>query len=285
MDLGWMQRSCLSEPLCGASHCLHAYQFSESTLPRKECVTSMPHVSKRCIQFPELSLPRKEYVTSAFFTSTRTRVGADEEYLNRLGVRQMIVPTPRVISTMQSANYDFSTDPYFFPLFDTAVYGTSTVPPQLLPDPPLIETFDISCLSPPTNHLLNDTPLPNPFVPFETTWFDLASSSLPPLNNFLHRGSFHNQPAPLPFASGSEMTGMTGSHSTTPTRRVQNGSRRNEEERIEYLRNDKFIVSFTKARVTCAGCKKTIKLDTRNGARHYPGFWVRHREICKGVKK
>ena len=46
----------------------NVYQFPELRFPGKECVTSTPHVSKRCIQFPELSLPRKECVTSAFFT-------------------------------------------------------------------------------------------------------------------------------------------------------------------------------------------------------------------------
>ena len=50
----------------------NVYQFRESRIPGKECVsTSTPHVSS-------LSLPRKERVTSAFLTSTRTRASTWE---------------------------------------------------------------------------------------------------------------------------------------------------------------------------------------------------------------
>ena len=179
---------------------------------------------------------------------------------------------------MQSAN---DADPYFFASPEIASYGPSTVPPQLFSDPP-IETFDLSWLSPPATNLdlLYDTPFANSFLPvhlFETSWFaDSATSKIPPLNDFQHRDSFHSQPIPLPSASVSE-TRSSVTH-VTPKRRVQKGRRQSEEDRIKLLQNDKYVVSFTEARVTCAGCQKTIKLDTRNGAR---GFWVSHRGKSK----
>src|SRR5258707_3533569 len=211
--------------------CLHAHQFSESTLPRKECVTSSPHdqlkknhVSKRCIQSPELSLPRKECVTSQL---ERVQVlgRAGEEYLNQLGVRQIIIPSPPY--TMQSANNTFSTDPYFAPL-ENAAYGPSTVPLQQFPNPPPVESFDLSWSSPPpATNLLYNTPFPNlfPLHPFETPWFaESAASQFPPLDNNQHGCSF--QPVPLPSASS---TGSSAETHITPTRRVRNGKRRGEE--------------------------------------------------------
>ena len=35
--------------------------------------------------------------------------------------------------------------------------------------------------------------------------------------------------------------------------------------------------------MTCSGCMKRIKLDSRNRARYYPGFWLKHKGICPGV--
>ena len=184
---------------------------------------------------------------------------------------------------MQSANNTFSSDPYFAPL-ENAAYGPSTVPPQLFPNPPPVESFDLSWPSPPpATNLLYNTPFPNlfPLHPFETPWFaESAASQFPPLDNNQHGCSF--QPVPLPSASS---TGSSAETHITPTRRVRNGKRRGEETRIEILQNDKYVIAFTEAQVTCAGCHKPIKLDTRNGARHYPGFWVKHRGICKGIKK
>jgi len=55
-------------------------------------------------------------------------------------------------------------------------------------------------------------------------------------------------------------------------------------ERHDKLKNDEYVLSFTATRVKCAGCLKEIKLDSRDGARFYPGFWQRHKRRCKGVK-
>ena len=186
---------------------------------------------------------------------------------------------------MEPANDAFSTDPYFF-LPEIASYGPSTVPPQLLNDPPI--EFDLSWLSLPlvTNpDLLYDTPFANslpPVDPFETSWFaESTTSKFPPLNGFLHGNSL--QPAPV--TPPSRSPGPSAVTQIAPKRRVQKGKRRGEEDRIKLMQNDKFIVSFTEARVICAGCQQSIKLDTRNGARYYPGLWVRHRGICKSVAK
>jgi len=66
--------------------------------------------------------------------------------------------------------------------------------------------------------------------------------------------------------------------------RVQNRKRLGEEGRIEFLQNDEYILSFRETRVTCAGCRKKIRLDSRNGARYYPGFWLKHKDRCSGVE-
>jgi hypothetical protein len=67
--------------------------------------------------------------------------------------------------------------------------------------------------------------------------------------------------------------------------RVRNRQRLSEEGRVEYLQNDAYVMSFGETWVICAGCEKTIKLDSRNGARYYAGFWLRHKGLCPGVPK
>ena len=58
-----------------------------------------------------------------------------------------------------------------------------------------------------------------------------------------------------------------------------------EEARIAFLENDKLVGSFTEALVTCSGCAKSIKLDTRDGARFYVTAWERHRRRCKKINQ
>ena len=65
--------------------------------------------------------------------------------------------------------------------------------------------------------------------------------------------------------------------------RVRNRERLNEEGRIKLLQGDEYIMSFGATWVTCSGCRKRIKLDSRKRARYYPGFWVKHKGICPGV--
>ena len=65
--------------------------------------------------------------------------------------------------------------------------------------------------------------------------------------------------------------------------RVRNRERLGEEGRIELLQGDEYIMSFGATWVTCSGCMKRIKLDSRNRARYYPGFWLKHKGICQGV--
>ena len=80
-------------------------------------------------------------------------------------------------------------------------------------------------------------------------------------------------------------THQASTHITeTPGRKAGNQKRRREEERIKVFENDKCILSFKETWVTCKGCRKIIKLDSRDGARYYPGFWVKHRKRCNGVK-
>jgi len=67
--------------------------------------------------------------------------------------------------------------------------------------------------------------------------------------------------------------------------RIRNRQRLGEEGRIEYLQNDAYVMSFGETWVICAGCGKTIQLDSRKGARYYAGFWLAHKKLCSGVKK
>jgi len=189
-------------------------------------------------------------------------------------------PSPLLDSTMQSTNTVFSTDAYYF---DLVRNGELTVPPHLFPNPPPNETLDPWFITPNNlDHLLHDTSIPNPFLPqhsFESSWFaDSITSSFP------HNHNRYFQPTNFqPTVSGSE----TGSAVSIipPARRVQKGSRRCEAKRIKSLQNDEYVDSFTEARANCAGCKKSIKLDTRDGARFYPGFWLKHRGRCKKVEE
>ena len=67
-------------------------------------------------------------------------------------------------------------------------------------------------------------------------------------------------------------------------RKAGNRKRQCEEERFKVLESDIYVLSFGETWVKCRGCKKKIKLDSREGARYYTGFWVRHRKGCKGIK-
>jgi hypothetical protein len=171
--------------------------------------------------------------------------------------------------------------------------GVESVPysfPVETPDP---SWFYTSFPSANQGSHLDGCSVPDPCPPiyaaetFESSWFEEGSSLLPSGRDILHSpGPFHNQPAPFPpfpTASASESTGSAVSPFTP--RRVQNGERKNEARRIQSLQNDEYVASFTEARVVCACCQKSIKLDTRYGARFYEGSWLMHRRRCKDVKR
>jgi len=79
--------------------------------------------------------------------------------------------------------------------------------------------------------------------------------------------------------------GIPKAQSPVRKTRVRNKEHRREKERKKVLQDDKFILSFKDTWVTCRGCGKIIKLDSRNGARYYPGFWEKHKKRCDGVKE
>ena len=54
--------------------------------------------------------------------------------------------------------------------------------------------------------------------------------------------------------------------------------------RCKALQNDEYVLAFTEITVTCAGCMKDLKLDSRDGARYYAGFWEKHKRRCQSVK-
>jgi len=163
-----------------------------------------------------------------------------------------------------------STDSYYFPLVQNAGYGQSTVPA------PIETSFDPPQWFTPPIHPPH-TSFPNQFLPFETPWFkfaELATPNMPPPHGGPHNSLGQSTPAP-------ETNGSAMSPGITPTRRMQKGNRQCEAKRISVLQNDEYVESFSGARVICAACHKSIKLDTRDGARFYPGFWLKHRGRCK----
>ncbi|KIK47624.1 hypothetical protein CY34DRAFT_8836 [Suillus luteus UH-Slu-Lm8-n1] len=66
---------------------------------------------------------------------------------------------------------------------------------------------------------------------------------------------------------------------------IADGSRerKNEDERKRGLDNDEYAEDVQPKFIKCRGCHKTIKLDNRY--RYYPGLWLNHRKICKGILK
>ena len=67
---------------------------------------------------------------------------------------------------------------------------------------------------------------------------------------------------------------------TAPNKRQK---RLNEFERFTRLQNDEDVTDFNEGEVLCAGCGGWTKLDTRNGATYYAGFWLKHKWICRSV--
>ncbi|KAG1771293.1 hypothetical protein EDD22DRAFT_842866 [Suillus occidentalis] len=59
--------------------------------------------------------------------------------------------------------------------------------------------------------------------------------------------------------------------------------RKNEDQRKQGLDNDKYAEDVHPKFIKCRGCHKAIKLD--NQYKYYPGLWIRHRKICKGILK
>jgi len=161
--------------------------------------------------------------------------------------------------------------------------STSFYPPLSLPPPNLSTSF--------YPHLL---PLPS-----SSTSFYLPNPST----------SFY-PPLPLPLSINSAMLSDLPEH-TISTRgaphdkalmanpkvppKKKRGSRRRyailsttnqrkkflrELERYKILQKDEYILAFTCTTATCAGCTKEIELDSRDGARFYPGFWFTPLQGC-----
>lgn len=59
----------------------------------------------------------------------------------------------------------------------------------------------------------------------------------------------------------------------TIVREARKWTQYSEEEKIQILQNDEYVISFSKTSVTCSGCQKAIRSDSRKGARYYLGFW------------
>jgi len=138
-----------------------------------------------------------------------------------------------------------------------------------LPSSPNPSTFYAPLLPPPPNpSTLFDPPL---YLPPSTN-----SATLPDLSCFpIHvKGIFPKKKSPTRQKSGSAI----------PNTLNQRKKLLRELKRLEVLQNDEYILALTGTTVTCAGCMKEIKLDSRDGAWFYPGFWHKHKRRCQSVK-
>ncbi|KAG2749011.1 hypothetical protein P692DRAFT_201805410 [Suillus brevipes Sb2] len=59
--------------------------------------------------------------------------------------------------------------------------------------------------------------------------------------------------------------------------------RQNDDQRKRDLEEDEYAETFTTRWVQCRGCHHTLKTDKRYN--YYPGLWIKHRELCKGIRK
>ncbi|KAG6829571.1 hypothetical protein H0H92_004120 [Tricholoma furcatifolium] len=58
---------------------------------------------------------------------------------------------------------------------------------------------------------------------------------------------------------------------------------RKEDERIQYLEDDEWIITIHPHKVNCRGCDDWICLD--NHYTYYPSNWEKHRHLCQGIEK
>jgi len=199
--------------------------------------------------------------------------------------------------------------------------STSFYPPLSLPPPNFSTSFYPHLPPLPSSSASFCPPLP-PTLPSSSTSFypplpppNPSASFYPPLPLPPNTSTQFNPPLPLPLSINSAMLSDLPEH-TISTRgaphvkealmanpkvppKKKRGSRRRsavlstanqrkkslrELERAKIMQKDEYILSFTETTATCAGCMKKIKLDSRDGARFYPGFWYNHKRRCQTVK-
>ena len=91
------------------------------------------------------------------------------------------------------------------------------------------------------------------------------------------------QPAPNTAGHSSSHRQRSATPVSTPMRKTRARNLR-KEQRKQALQNDEYVLSFERTAVTCAGCRKIIQLDSRNGARYYPRAFKNHKKVCSGVR-
>ena len=182
------------------------------------------------------------------------------------------------------------------PIPYTSLYPHLPFPPYTLFNSPIPSSSNTRSFYPPLP--------PNSSIPFGPS---LPLPSPNPPTSF-------GPPLPLPPPTNSSINSPTPSFPTlapqdaipvqgppVPTRKKRSLSRQKsgsaipsthnqrrkllkELKRCEALQNDEYILAFTGTTVTCAGCTKVLKLDSRDGAWYYPGFWHKHKRRCQSVK-
>jgi hypothetical protein len=206
---------------------------------------------------------------------------------------------------MQSNTY-FPTDAYYPSIIDHSEAGFGMPSDSVLPLP--FPSDSANLLAP----LTFDDPEPEWGIPAEllhalpqeyqsngySAWasfempIPLASAS----DSLVNQSALDNQLPPQHITSPTQVVLVNDSppphlgSATTPfapivRRRARKKNRLSKEQRINYLQNDEYVLSFTAMQVFCAGCLQTIKLDDRDGAEYYLGFWLTHQRRCAGIKE
>jgi hypothetical protein len=211
---------------------------------------------------------------------------------------------PPVLQLNMQSNTYFSTDAYYPSIIDHSEAGFGMPSDSVLPLP--FPPDSANLLAP----LTFDDPEPEWGIPAEllhalpqeyrsdgySAWasfempIPLASAS----DSLINQSALENQLPPQYITSATQVVFPNDSppphlgSATTPfaptvRRRARKKNRLSKEQRIHYLQNDEHVLSFTETQVCCAGCDKPIKLDDRDGAQYYLGFWLTHRRRCSGV--
>jgi len=149
------------------------------------------------------------------------------------------------MQSFEFTNDSFPLDKYFFPPADS---GFASVASSSFPDSEQI-------LLPSEIDLL----------------FDLTTSAYHTVN--FHGFTMDNHTIRSESSSSSLPDKPESPPPEIPTTSPVRKTRRSEGERIKIFQEDPLVLSFGRTWVKCRGCGKTIKLDSRSGARYYPSFW------------
>ena len=207
--------------------------------------------------------------------TTRTR-RAWEEYLN--WTPKHLVLSLKMQFFESKVNASFPTDAYnFSPTDDTA--STLTPTSLSIPDPAsLLSEFNLIF-----NTFFSETDCEHRSTDSAPSFYQ-HDNSPPPQGSSMDDITL--PPATPGHSNNSSQRQRSVIPATSPVRktRTRNGKCLGVEQRKQKLQNDEYVLSFESTKVTCAGCRKEITLDSRNGAQYYLRAFRNHKKVCRGVR-